>query len=285
MQAAINSSASPFSKVSPLGFWRCAGLRLSALRKFQAFLASSACAVSATSYHSRNAAPLPWRSAFSWAASVFRVGRPLLAFGSNSALKRTGFQPAAYLGRYNPQFMNDRLLKKYREYAKSEEAFAVLFVKKHLAQAKGHWVDIANCRRYEMSHDSMHFRFVVGGLFKRKINPKYPPRADYTINGEFDERTYYLMTRAITWETAHTDIEQQKAKRILPIKFEIKGVSYDKNAGSTAFFRDDAPPEIKALASNLQDRTSPLWGRALQYAIEPEFLYEVRQARILPRGV
>ena len=122
--------------------------------------------------------------------------------------------------------MDDRLLKRYREYANSEEAFAVLFVKKHLAQAKGHWVDIANCRRYEMSHDSMHFRFVVGGLFKKKINPKYPPRSDYTINGKFDERTYYLMTRAITWETAHTDIEQQKAKRILPIKFEIKGVSY-----------------------------------------------------------
>ena len=33
MQASIYSSASPISKVSPLGFWRCAGLRLSALRK------------------------------------------------------------------------------------------------------------------------------------------------------------------------------------------------------------------------------------------------------------
>ena len=99
MQASIYSSAPPISKVSPLGFWRCAGLRLSALRRFQAFLASSACAVSATSYHSCSAAPLPWPSAFSWAAPVFKSGRPFLAFGSNSALKRTGFQPAAYLGR------------------------------------------------------------------------------------------------------------------------------------------------------------------------------------------
>ena len=99
MQAYIHSSASPLSKVSPLGFWRCAGLRLSALRRFQAFLASSACAVSATSYHSCSVAPLPRPSAFSWAAHVFKAGRPLLAFGSNSALKRTGFQPAAYLGR------------------------------------------------------------------------------------------------------------------------------------------------------------------------------------------
>ena len=99
MQASIYSSASPISKVSPLGFWRCAGLRLSALRKFQAFLASGARLSSATSYHSCSAAPLPWPSAFSWAAHVFKAGRPLLAFGSNSALKRTGFQPAAYLGR------------------------------------------------------------------------------------------------------------------------------------------------------------------------------------------
>ena len=93
MQASIYSSASPISKVSPLGFWRCAGLRLRSLGRFQAFWASGACAVSATSYHSRNAAPLPWRSAFSWAASVFRVGRPLLAFGSNHSS-----QPTAYGG-------------------------------------------------------------------------------------------------------------------------------------------------------------------------------------------
>ena len=99
MQASIYSSGSPFSQVSPLGFRRCAGLRLSALRKFQAFLASSACAVSATSYLSCSAAPLPWPSAFAWVVPVFKSGRPFLAVGSNSALKRTGFQPAAYLGR------------------------------------------------------------------------------------------------------------------------------------------------------------------------------------------
>ena len=87
MQASIYSSGSPFSQVSPLGFWRCAGLRLHPLRKFQAFLASSACAASATSYPSCSAAPLSSPSAFSWAAHVFKAGRPLLAFGSNSALK------------------------------------------------------------------------------------------------------------------------------------------------------------------------------------------------------
>ena len=68
MQAAINSSVSPFSKVSSLGFWLCAGLRLLSLRRFQAFLASGACAASATSYLSCSAAPLRWCSAFAWAA-------------------------------------------------------------------------------------------------------------------------------------------------------------------------------------------------------------------------
>ena len=81
------------------GFLPCAGLRLGVLRQFQAFLASSPCSASAASYHSCSVAPLPRPSAFSWAAHVFKAGRPLLAFGSNSALKRTGFQPAAYLGR------------------------------------------------------------------------------------------------------------------------------------------------------------------------------------------
>lgn len=180
--------------------------------------------------------------------------------------------------------MDERLLERYREYASTEEAFAVLLVKKHLSQAKGHWIDIVDCRRYEMSSDNMHFRFVVGGLFKRRIQPKYPPRSDYTTNGRFDESAYYLMTRAITWEAAHVDIEQQKVRKIAPLKFEVKGVSYNKNAGNKGYFRDDAPPEIRALADNLYDRTNPLWDRAEQYENRPEFVYEVRQARVIPPG-
>jgi len=180
--------------------------------------------------------------------------------------------------------MDHRLLKKYREYANTEEALAVLFVKKHLTQAKGHWVDVVDCQRYEMSSDSLHFRFVVGALYERRIQPQYPPRSSYTINGKFDEYTYYLMARAITWETAHNDIEQQKSKRVKPLKFEITGVSYDKNRNNKAYFREDAPREIKALAANLYDRTDPLWDKAVQYINAPEFVYEVRQARIILHG-
>ena len=99
MQAVINSKVLPFSKVSPMEFGPPAGLRLHALGKFSVFLAPSACQSSATSYHSCSAAPLSWRNAFSWAASIFKSGRPLLAFGSNFALKRTRILRAAYLGR------------------------------------------------------------------------------------------------------------------------------------------------------------------------------------------
>ena len=60
--------------------------------------------------------------------------------------------------------MDEKLLRKYLEYARTEEALAILFVKKHINKAKGHWVDISDCRRYEMSEDDLHFRFVNGGL-------------------------------------------------------------------------------------------------------------------------
>ena len=90
------------SPVSPITRFMRAATYSSALpcpRGFQAFLASSACAASATSYHSCSAAPLPWPSAFWWAAPLSKSVRSLLAFGSNSAVKRTRILRAAYLGR------------------------------------------------------------------------------------------------------------------------------------------------------------------------------------------
>ena len=99
MQAIIYSRVLPFSKVFPLGFRLLAGLRILAWRHFQAFLASSACIASATSYHYCSAAQLPWGSAFSWFAPFSKSGRSLLAFGSKSALKPTRLRRAAYLGR------------------------------------------------------------------------------------------------------------------------------------------------------------------------------------------
>ena len=88
-----------FASVYPQGVWRSLGLRLGVLRQFQAFLASSPCAASATSYHFASIAPPPWRRAFSQFAPVVKLGFPVLASGSNCAVKPTRLRRAAYFGR------------------------------------------------------------------------------------------------------------------------------------------------------------------------------------------
>ena len=90
----------------------CAGLRLGVLRQFQAFLASSPCAASATSYHFASIAPPPWRRAFSQFAPVVKLGFPVLASGSNCAVKPTRLRRAAYFRSLGPpysRFMQARI--------------------------------------------------------------------------------------------------------------------------------------------------------------------------------
>lgn len=94
----VYSPAFTFSSGYLLGVLPCAGLRFSGLRRFQAFLASSACAISASSYHFSSTAPLPWRSAFSQFARVVKFGFPVLASVSNCSLQPTA-APLAELGR------------------------------------------------------------------------------------------------------------------------------------------------------------------------------------------
>ena len=85
MQARIYSSVLPIAKVRPLGFGRCAGLRLQSLRGFQAFLASSARPACASS---------------SFFGSVLRVrGAFSNPVGSNPAVKPIRLRRPAYLVR------------------------------------------------------------------------------------------------------------------------------------------------------------------------------------------
>ncbi|WP_453934613.1 DUF1010 domain-containing protein [Acidovorax temperans] len=74
------------------------------LRQFQAFLASSPCAASATSYHFASIAPPPWRTAFSRFAPVVNLGLPVLASGSNRAVKPTRLRRAAYFRLLVPSY-------------------------------------------------------------------------------------------------------------------------------------------------------------------------------------
>ena len=92
----LYSPAFSFSSGYPLGVLPCAGLRLGVLRQFQAFLASSACWACATSYHFSSIASPPWRIAFSRFALLVKLGLPVLASGSNRAVKPTRLRRAAY---------------------------------------------------------------------------------------------------------------------------------------------------------------------------------------------
>ena len=94
----VYSPSFTFASGYPLGVLLRAGLRLCLLRQCQAFLAFSACAASASSYLFSSTATLPWRSAFSQLARVVKLGFPVLASVSNSALKQTRILRAAYLG-------------------------------------------------------------------------------------------------------------------------------------------------------------------------------------------
>ena len=114
LQKAIYSSASPFSKVSPLG-GRIVRASPAFATSVSSILVSSHCTARASSYHSCSVASLLWHSAFSWAAPVFKSGHSLLAFGSNSALKPTRLRRAAYLGRYTSIRNRSRHVKRGRE--------------------------------------------------------------------------------------------------------------------------------------------------------------------------
>ncbi|WP_246881376.1 DUF1010 domain-containing protein [Acidovorax sp. JG5] len=59
-------------------------------------MASSPCAASASSYHFSSSASPRWRSAFSQFAPVVKLGFPVLASGSNCAVKPTRLRRAAY---------------------------------------------------------------------------------------------------------------------------------------------------------------------------------------------
>ena len=91
-----------FSFSSVVQRWVCcfSGLRLLALCRFMAFLASSHFSVSASSYCFRSAAQPWWRSAFSQFVPVAKSKLSFLASGSNISVKPTRILRSAYLARW-----------------------------------------------------------------------------------------------------------------------------------------------------------------------------------------
>lgn len=170
-------------------------------------------------------------------------------------------------------------LRKYLEYASTDEARAVLFVKEQLNKSAGHWIDVIDCESYE-NYDSnvIEFKFVTCGLYKRKIKPTYPPKLNFTVNGKFDEREYYLSVRAITWETANKDISQQKNKGIKGDIYEIRGVKYNKNRGKfikePPWLNDPAWKNVDIYSLRGTDRSY-----VQQFLAPPDWRYEIKSIR------
>ena len=87
-----------------VGFWVSCRTSPFGAAPIQVFLASSPCAASASSYHFSSSASPRWRTAFSRFAPVVKFGFPVLASGSNCAVKPTRLRRAAYfrsLGKYD----------------------------------------------------------------------------------------------------------------------------------------------------------------------------------------
>lgn len=166
--------------------------------------------------------------------------------------------------------MKDADVRKYLDYARTPEAYAVLFVKKYLDRADSRfWIDILNCDApagYDYEH--LMFKSVTCELFPRKHVPVYPPRRAFQ-----SEHDYVTTCRALTWEAATGDIAILRRHGYHGAKYRIDGVSFPKHKSRlhleppdpATFFVDGAPPEIKALANNLSDRTDPLWDKAMRY--------------------
>ena len=122
----------------------------------------------------------------------------------------------------------DELVEKYKKYCCTYESFAVLFVKKYLIASDGKWIDIVDCDvDFNDNVGNLEFKNVTCELFKKKILPKYPPKQIF----ESDE-DYILTCRAITWQTAHEDINTQRAQNIQGPKYSLSG----KDCGEPQYF-------------------------------------------------
>lgn len=164
-------------------------------------------------------------------------------------------------------------IERYRSYAGSEEAFAVLFVKKYLKSADSrYWVHITCSSAYNA--EALRFKLVQCELVPRATESAYPGKWEFR-----NERDYIQACRAATWEAACYDIDRFHNRGRSGRKFEIAGVSWPLDCHECKlkactdpdkYFVPEAPPEIRALAQDLSDRTDPLWDEAMRW-VSPEY--------------
>jgi hypothetical protein len=169
--------------------------------------------------------------------------------------------------------MDPKLLEKYRAYAGTGEAQAVLFVKKYLPESNDKWIDVLEYEQYDYTDDKLQFRFVECGLYEKKLRPNYPSKTAFISDQKLDEAAYYLAVRAITWETAHRDIDNQKHHGVVGIHYRLVGVRYNENKGK---YRKQPPWLDPNSAFFGASPESFRWSERQRYEYPPSWIYKIK---------
>ena len=167
--------------------------------------------------------------------------------------------------------MDKKLIEQYKKYANTEDALAILFVKKYLNASKNKWVKINDITHSKyFFEDKLEFKAVTCELFERKTKPEYPKASEFKTKEE-----YVMACRAITWKTANEDIWEQEQTSVHGTKYKLEGLKYNANTG--VLFVKNAPAEIKVLEKNPSDRTDPLWDIVVNYIQEDNYRFKLKK--------
>lgn len=142
----------------------------------------------------------------------------------------------------------------YIRYLASGESAAV-FITRDIVKSintNGKWIDVVEMENRKNYSGEWDFKKIVVEIFPRKTHPVYPPKASLDIK------------RYITWETAHKDIEKQRAQGVKGIKFIII-------------------PKLVNLNENKYKEVDALWDIKLQQFVDRKwknYPCEIRKQRI-----
>jgi hypothetical protein len=119
----------------------------------------------------------------------------------------------------NVKLNEGKVLNEYFDYLKSEEA-TIVYIVKNLVNSLGtkkKWIDVVDFECRGSKGGKPDFKYFVVELFDRRIFPKYPDNASSQLK------------KALTWETCHNDIGQQKSKGIRGPIFLVTCYLFNKN--------------------------------------------------------
>ena len=124
--------------------------------------------------------------------------------------------------KYNEEFI---------EYFNGYESASVFIVRELVKSinTRNKWVDVLSIIGYETSGGRWFLPEIRVEIFPRKIQPKYEPYPKDATEAE--KLRINIHNNYLTWETAHKDIDNQRAAGFIGKKFEICTKLVNKNSG------------------------------------------------------